>query len=401
VTPTLKPEACRSLIGVENSLDIYQQMVSVATRPCAELDSLSFDLRSAAVFLLRMLVSGKPVLTMDPRPSYFKFIRDTRPAGADAAGGQGSGESTAFDPVQRVSQLAQELRRLLHFPRPLEEEPVSVEVATVARQIRDEASAFRYLSVISTLAEEILAVCIDLRVDAADAASPLLNASVQYALGGSHVNAVGTVRDIGNMSLRSFIIYAEVVCRIQSKREYLYIALQANHTMLPLDPQLEAGLAMVQSQILATGSHTALNHILKLVREIIEVMTGSAVRPVLMESSQGTLLCDIPALSDVFTSIGPRAVAAIERDADVSSDDSHIPMMHHHHHSAPGQASGPQTSPLLQAWSNFLNILCAIPVSMTISFLRSLTAFCAKAAAQLTTTPSKSSMREIYTEMVS
>lgn len=395
VTPTLKPQSCRSIIGAENTLDIYQQMVCVATRPCAELDSLSFDLRAAAVFLLRTLVSGKPVMTMDPRPSYFKFIRDTRPTSSEAANGSPREESTAYDPIQRVLQLAEELRRILHFPRPVEEEPISVEVATVARQIRDEASAFRYLAVISTLAEEMLAVCINLceaGEQRNDHASPLLSASVQYALGGSHVNAVGAVRGISNMTVRSFIVYAEVVCRIQSKREYLYISLQANHTMAPLDSHIEASLNMVQKQLLVSGSHIALNHILKLVREIIEVMTVSSARAVILESSQSTLLCEISSLSEVFVSIGPRAVAAIERESEHSGKG--LPYTGYTH------TSDPSTNQILQAWSDFLNILHSIPVSMTISFLRALTTFCSKAASALTATPSKSTVREIYTEMV-
>jgi hypothetical protein len=160
ISPTMRPQPCGVLVGVVDTLDIYRQMVSAASRPSLEIDSLSFDLRAAALFLLRMLVSGKPVLTLEPRPAYFSFIRDIPPASSQASdiGASATTVLSTFDPVARVTQLTVELRRLMSFP--VDDLPPSVEVSTLTRKIRDEATAFRSLAIVASLAEGALAFCI-------------------------------------------------------------------------------------------------------------------------------------------------------------------------------------------------------------------------------------------------
>ena len=388
VPPTLKPESCSAIIGVESTLDVYHQMVCTASRPCAEIDALSFDMRSAAVFLLRSIVSGKPILSLDPKPPPFNFILDTTPVSTDSTADTHRPSipprMNTFDPVTRVSQWTKELRKILFFA--VDTLPLSVEVASLTRQIRDESTAFRCLAVIASLAEEILACCINLRGEGTQdlhQISPvlcsMLGNTVQSVLGGFHYNSGGAIRGIINLNVRNFIIYAEAVCRIQSKREYMFSSLQAKHTMLPLNEDLDRALSSSLENMLSASNCTFLNAILKHVREVMQAVTTPSVRPVLMETSQGTLLCEVPGLHEVFSATETSAAVTMDRDgAEVAAQAGHL------------QAS----------WRMFISVLGAIPISGTIQLLRALATFCSKAAAKLTTIPLQTSLREMYSEMV-
>jgi len=370
--PSSSTQKCPFLAGVEDVNVLYNQIASVATRPLGyressgnETSGFCFDYRAAAVFLIRLLISGKPSLVLHPRPAYFTFIPDVQDRASQPIDSNSIETCGLFDPVCRVLQLTRDLRKEFKFHE--HKISSSVEITALLRQIRDESTSFQYVSMVSTICEEIIA-SLHMGANEEDGAHRrrdiCLNMPVRSLLSSSLPG--GTIRAVAQLSVRSTILFAESVCRVHTNREYMFSSMQHKHMMAPLSPNVESVLRNNMDNLLSVSLGTALNGVLQKVQELIELLTSASTRHTLLENQQHVLLNSIPELRNILT--GNSGIA-----------DS-----------------------VQYEWAIFISEVETVRVENVVAFLRILSEFCSKATAKLTSKPQASgdATDVIYAELV-
>jgi hypothetical protein len=263
-----------SLICIENINELYERMGCLAIRaPTLQNDGvndtevISFDNRAAAIFLISMLVSGRPTLTLKPLLQSFRFIPDNslRRAAMDintvhneSKGGEIIEEvleipieasAAVFDPCLRVAQQLEQLKQAVSFvpgDRPLE-------VMVLTRKLSDESSTRQCLESISHACDSILARIQACAFGSSDEMETEDNGTNEHKRSdnedasshspGKHLESVKlttSVKDIwqpteskmfnkiiSNLKIKYLIIFAEECCRIYSEMEYRFVDMQA------------------------------------------------------------------------------------------------------------------------------------------------------------------------------